>query len=261
MFQTPDWVLPNNVKAIFTDRIGGVSKAPYSEFNLATHVDDDSLAVSQNRQLLKSKANLPSEPFWLNQQHTNTVITAHKTTLEVTPPIADASWSNQPGQVLSVMTADCMPILLSTIQGDKVAAIHAGWRGLQQGIISKTIKEMQVQSKDITAWIGPAISQENFEVGEEVKLAFEEVNVEFAQAFKPNTIQLNKFQTNTSDDSQKTPAKFLADLPAIAEMEMKNLGVHNITQSGLCTYADEKQFYSYRRDGQTGRMAAIIWIE
>lgn len=251
MFQHPDWKLPNNINALFTDREGGVSQTPYSSFNLATHVDDDLVAVQKNRELLKSHANLPCEPLWLNQQHTDIVVNAQQVKASNLPPIADASWTQQAGQVIAVMTADCMPILLTTLQGDKVATIHAGWRGLQQGIISKTINQMQVKPKDISAWIGPAISQANFEVGEEVRAAFTKINKSYAQAFIFSTLLTAK----------KEPMKFLADLPAIAEMELRVLGVEQITQSGLCTFADEQQFYSYRRDGQTGRMAALIWID
>lgn len=246
MFVQPDWSLPNNVKALYTNRKGGVSNAPYVSFNLATHVNDDLQKVLQNRQTLITQAALPQAPFWLEQQHTDVVVLVKTDSDNSAPPVADASFTNDRGVVLCVMTADCLPILIANKQGSEVAAVHAGWRGLAQGIIGKTIQKMHSQPKDLTVWIGPAISQPFFEVGQEVKAEFLRVNPEYAKAFI---------------DSKEQNNKCFADLPTIAAMELNNLGVHQVTKSGLCSYAEKEEFFSYRRDGQTGRMASLIWIE
>ena len=260
MFVSLNWSVASQVNAIYTNRLGGVSEFPYDSFNLATHVDDDMTAVMHNRNSLMTAVPLPSQPFWLDQQHTQKVVyvgtqmqsqsSIYSSASENAPapvlPVADASWTDQPGQVLAVMTADCLPVLLATKQGDKVAAVHAGWRGLAKGIISQTIKAMGVTAADLQVWIGPSISQRFFEVGKEVKKEFEAKNPNYAQAFELK--------------NEQTKCKYMADLPAIAQMELEGLGVNNIKQSHLCTYADKAQFFSYRRDGQTGRIASLIWI-
>lgn len=248
MFLQPDWSLPNNVKALYTTREGGVSLAPYDGFNLATHVGDNPEHVSRNRSLLIEQAGLPNSPFWLDQQHTDIAVQLDTVvqTQNESPVVADASWTQQPGCVSVVMTADCLPILLASQDGKAVAAVHAGWKGLAQGIISKTIQAMQIAPENLTAWIGPAISARQFEVGEDVYQAFTSTQPQNAAFFQGHP--------NHS-------TKFFADLPGLAEKEMKDIGVAHVQQSQLCSYENEQQFYSYRRDGITGRMASLIWIE
>ena len=246
MFISPNWPVPQNIKAFCTTRKGGHSQAPFDFFNLATHVEDDLLTVIKNRDLLTELAHLPSQPVWLNQQHTDKALELTANSQFVTPPIADASWTQEPGLIAAVMTADCLPILVTDKQGKCVAAIHAGWKGLADNIVSKTLKEMPVKPGDFMAWIGPAISKKHFEVGQDVFDAFVVNGQQNAQYFEV----INGAQN-----------KYLADLPGLVEAELKALGVHDIYQSGLCSYEDEEHFYSYRRDGTTGRMVSLIWIE
>lgn len=252
----PDWALPDNVKAFCTERKGGVSQPPFDGFNLATHVGDDICKVQANRLRLQELAQLPNNPVWLNQQHTDIAIqlTAESNIDTNTntrihnqqTPIADASWTQDKKQVCIVMTADCLPILVAAKDGSCVAAIHAGWKGLADGIITKTLNDMPVEPGAVTAWIGPAISQAEFEVGQDVYDAFCQNNA------KNNAFFIKKPHENT---------KYLADIAAIAQHEMQGLGVSNICLSGLCSFSEKKRFYSYRRDHETGRMASLIWLE
>ncbi|BCN93545.1 laccase domain protein [Thiomicrorhabdus immobilis] len=213
---------------------------------MATHVEDDLQHVLQNRAIIKRQANLPSEPIWLNQQHTDIALPLSSTTVFDEPPIADASWTQSVNVVSVVMTADCLPILLTDKQGSCVAAIHAGWKGLADKIVSKTIQAMPVQSSELMAWIGPAISVRQFEVGQDVYDAFVNQNIENKRFFH-------------AEPQQK--AKYLADLPGLVRFEMQNLGVSQIYASQLCSFENQTEFFSYRRDGKTGRMASMIWIE
>ncbi len=246
----PDWDLPDNVKAFCTERKGGVSQAPFDGFNLATHVGDDIDRIEKNRQHLQQLAQLPNSPVWLNQQHTDIAIqltsdlnlntNTHQT------PIADASWTQDKKQVCVVMTADCLPILVAAKDGSCVAAIHAGWKGLADGIITKTLNNMPVEPDAVTAWVGPAISQAEFEVGQDVY-----------DVFCQNNIENEAFFIEKSREHRK----YLADIAGIAQREMQVLGVSDVCLSGLCSYVEETRFYSYRRDKVTGRMASLIWIE
>jgi len=246
MFFAPNWPLPKNIKALCTTREGGVSQPPFDGFNLATHVGDDGTAVAANRKLLVEQAKLPTMPFWLDQQHTDIALRLDKQSNYTTPPVADASWTMTPGVISVVMTADCLPILLVDKAGTCVCTIHAGWKGLADGIVSKTILGLPVDSQELIAWIGPAISPPNFEVGSDVLEAFTLKNPEKKSFFKAKEI---------------SKGKYLADLPGLVALELEQLGVPEITQSQLCSYENSEQFYSYRRDGQTGRMASMIWIE
>ncbi len=239
---TPSWPVIASVCAVTTTRQGGVSLAPYDSFNLAYHVQDEPLAVTQNRQLL-SQVMGQNPIVWLDQRHTSDCVYVDQ--LPDQPLVADALWTDQPGLALAVMTADCLPILLTN--GKRVCAIHAGWRGLVDGIIENSLKQCTkpggAQRKNWQAWIGPAISAEFFEVGTEVRQAF-----------------IEKYPTFT-DYFQSHGDKWLVDLAAMAEQILRLQGIANVTQSGLCSYADSKRFYSYRRDGQTGRMASLIWLK
>lgn len=235
----PDWPAPAHVKALSTTRAGGVGAAPFDSLNLGTHVGDDPAVVAANRALLR--ALLPAEPCWLNQVHGTVVVdlaTAHGV------PDADGAVSRKPGAVCVVMTADCLPVLLCDRAGTVVGAAHAGWRGLQGGIIEATVKAMGVPAADIMAWLGPAIGPAAFEVGDEVKAAFVADCPAAAEAFRP-----------------AGPAgKWLADLYLLARQRLAALGVVSVSGGDACTCTEPGRFFSYRRDGRTGRMASLVWL-
>ena len=233
----PDWPAPSNIHAATTLRTGGVSQAEFASLNPAAHVSDDPSLVSQNRRLIKMQLNLPSEPVWLNQTHSNTAI---KATTSTTLQQADASFTDQPGVVCAVMTADCLPLLVCSVDGSEIAAIHAGWRGLLDGIITNTINALQ--NRDVLVWLGPAIGSKCFEVGADVRTAFLTKSDDFTPAFK-----------------QQSPDKWLADIYQLARINLAALGITKVYGGGFCTVTDHERFYSYRRDKVTGRMATLIW--
>jgi len=241
-FIVPNWAAPNNVHAIQTTRLGGVSVAPYDSLNLGDHVEDYPQHVAHNRQLLAPY--VPTEPVWMQQVHGVDVIDAAKSRCIES---ADAAYVTQPKVVCAVMTADCLPILLCDQQGSVVAAVHAGWRSLCDGVIEQTVEKMDVEANQLMAWLGPAIGPDAFEVGEEVRAQFLAQDAQAEQAFKPSTL---KSEGN----------RYLADLYAIAKQRLQALGVMQIDGGGLCTYTDAARFFSFRRDGATGRMATLIWL-
>lgn len=248
-FIIPNWPAPANVKALQTTRAGGVSLAPYDSLNLGTHVKDDPINVARNRQLLSQY--LPSEPVWLNQVHGVNVVDAAKTDCA---PEADASFTTRKNVVCVTMTADCLPVLMCDKQGRVVASIHAGWRSLCDGVIEAAVHQMLAEltiksaqnPADLMAWLGPAIGPQAFEVGDEVRAQFIEKDAQAALAFKP------------------AGEKWLGNLYVIASQRLMRLGVTQIYSAGTdadwCTYTDEKNFFSFRRDGKTGRMASLIWL-
>ncbi len=239
-FIEPDWPAPELIKSIVTSRCGGVSSEPWNSLNLATHVNDDAKHVAENRRLLTSRAHLPAEPEWLNQTHSVAVIDLDRSL----DRDGDASITMQKNTVAVVLTADCLPLLVCNKQGSEVAAIHAGWKGLLDGIVTKTLQTMQSKPHDLMVWLGPAISQAHFEVGDEVKQQF---------CAKYNNARRHfKAQANH---------KWLADLYALAHDQLAELGVSDIYGGDFCSYAEQDKFYSYRRDGETGRMASLIWID
>ncbi|MDD5180231.1 MAG: peptidoglycan editing factor PgeF [Gallionellaceae bacterium] len=235
----PDWPAPENVHALQTTRNGGVSSSPYNSLNLGDHVGDVPLAVAHNRMLLESL--LPSEPVWLKQVHGAAVSDAHDADCG---PEADACVSSRAGAVCVVMTADCLPVLLCDEQGSVVGAAHAGWRGLCEGVIEQTVRTMHVKPAALMAWLGPAIGAHKFEVGDEVRAAF--------IARQPQAVVA--FATGA-------PGKWLADIYRLARLRLNALGITRIYGGGLCTYTDHERFFSYRRDGVTGRMGTFIWLE
>jgi polyphenol oxidase len=241
-FIKPDWPAPTNVKAFTTTRKGGVSQSPFDGFNLAEHVDDDPQSVKQNRQSLVQSLCLPEVPFWLNQTHSNQCVQVKANKPNCSPTNADASYTRQKNQVCVTMTADCLPILLCNKSATFIAACHAGWRGLADGAVENTVTQYQSDPSELMAWIGPAISQQYFEVGIDVKSLFCQQRSENKQYFESNK-----------------DAKFQFDFVGLAADKLSRLGV-KVYQSGLCSYAEQSQFFSYRRDGQTGRMASLIWI-
>jgi hypothetical protein len=237
-FLIPDWPAPDNVRALQTLRTGGCSPAPWNSFNLGDHVGDEAARVAANRDLLR--ASLPGEPCWLRQVHGVKVVDAASASAGVE---ADAACARTAGSVCVVMTADCLPVLFCNRQGTVVAAAHAGWRGLLAGVLENTLATMQCPAGDVLAWLGPAIGPDNFEVGDEVRNAFVEGDAGATAAFQP-----------------QGQGKWLADLYALARRRLAAAGVVGVYGGGLCTVADGGRFFSYRRDGVTGRQASLIWL-
>jgi YfiH family protein len=248
----PDWPdLPAGIRALTTLRGGGVSRAPYDDgiggggLNLGVHVGDSAAAVDKNRDLLQTV--LPGRVAWLTQVHGTRVVDAADAADITVPEEADASIAADAGIVCAVLTADCMPVLLCDAAGQVVGAAHAGWRGLLNGVLENTVRAMQARGADrITAWLGPAIGPQRFEVGPEVHAAFVARDARHDAAFKPLVA---------------TPGKYLADIYALARLALTEAGVGSISGGGFCTVSDGARFYSYRRDGVTGRFASLIWIE
>ncbi|WP_133130110.1 peptidoglycan editing factor PgeF [Legionella yabuuchiae] len=235
----PEWPAPNHIGALTTTRLGGESNAPFDSNNLALHVGDNPEHVRANRKALVQELNLPSEPEWLDQNHTNHCVVAE----DVSERKADAAITHDSKRILAVMTADCLPILLCDRKGTEIAAIHAGWKGLADGIIENTLKKMNNQPAALIAWIGPSICKSCYEVGEDVMAAFA------------------KSYPNMRTGFHQQEARWYADLPLLAKLIMSEQGLEAVYASGICTKEDEKHFYSYRRDGQTGRMATLIWFK
>lgn len=238
----PDWPAPQRVRALVTTRHGGVSGEPWATMNLAMHVGDSPLAVARNRAILREF--LPGEPCWLNQVHGTAVVEVCAGKSEAIPPEADAAFATEPGAVCAVMTADCLPVLFCDDQGAVVAAAHAGWRGLAAGVLDSTVARMNVAPARILAWMGPAIGPRAFEVGDEVRDAFVSVDPDAAAAFVPAGL----------------PGKWLADLFLLARRRLARIGVERVFGGGVCTHADPLRWFSYRRDGVTGRLATLVWI-
>jgi YfiH family protein len=240
----PDWPAPKNIHAAVTSRHGGFSNGAFQSLNLANHVQDDAEKVKKNRTEGLAKLNLPSAPVWLQQEHGIRVVKADQcSSLEQ----ADASYTDQANTVCAVLTADCLPLLLASKDGNKVAAVHAGWRGLLAGVISNTVNSLG--TLDLIAWMGPAICADCFEVGEEVKNAFTKKYSKFSEAFKPCN-----FEDGIKQD------KYLANIYQLATIELASIGITQVYGGNFCTITDHERFYSYRRDGEkTGRMATLIW--
>jgi YfiH family protein len=235
----PDWPLPPGVHAAVSLRDGGVSQGVYASLNPADHVQDDPEHVSRNRQIIREQLQLPAEPVWLQQVHGIQVVKADQ--IAASLPEADASFTDHTGVVCAVLTADCLPLLFCGDGGSKIAAAHAGWRGLQAGIIEQTLQAMACN--EVSVWLGPAIGPEQFEVGDEVRAAFLANSAQHAAAFKPNG-----------------PGKWLANIYQLARQQLAALGVGRVYGGDFCTVSDPQRFYSYRRDGAaTGRMASLIW--
>lgn len=236
----PDWPVPARVMAASTTRIGGFSAGPYAGFNLGDHVGDDPAAVARNRALLKSELRLPREPAWLKQVHGTNVLEAPLAGV----PDADASWTRAPGQACVVMAADCLPVLFCDDDATVVAAAHAGWRGLAAGVLEATVRALPVAPQKLLAWIGPCIGRTAFQVGAEVRETFVTPDAETASAFTPDVA-----------------GKFRADLPALARRRLAAAGVTRVHGGHFCTHTDAARFFSFRRDGATGRMAALVWLK
>ncbi|PMG46986.1 multi-copper polyphenol oxidoreductase [Vibrio lentus] len=241
----PDWNAPKNVKAFASTRFDGCSTGAYQGLNLGMHVGDDALLVESNRTWLKQQSKMPMAPVWLNQTHSTDVVTVLEPVANVLD--ADGAFTTAKGVVCSAMTADCLPVILTDTKGTQVAAVHAGWRGLAGGILENAVAKFSNLDSDnqIIAWLGPAIGKDAFEVGNDVLDAFVRFDPQAKLAFK----------------AKSEPGKWLANMSQLATQRLMKVGVTSVTDSNLCTYADSDAFYSYRRDGITGRQATFIWLE
>ena len=227
------------MRAVVTTRAGGFSAPPFDSFNLAGHVGDDPGVVERNRRLLRRALNLPKDPVWLNQVHGTRVIDAASAS---GAEDADAAWTDREGVVCAVMTADCLPVFFSALDGSSLAVAHAGWRGLAAGVLEAALAAMPAPPDQVICWLGPAIGPEAFEVGPEVRNAFVENNSDAASAFSPGSAD-----------------KWLADIYQLAAIRLRAAGVSAVHGGGFCTWSEPERFFSYRRNARTGRMASLIW--
>lgn len=237
----PNWPAPPNVRAAATVRTGGVSSAPFDSLNLGTHVGDDPAAVAENRRRVRDALQMSLDPAWLEQVHGTAIAELNAETQ--LPIAADASFTRHTNLVCTILTADCLPVIFCDEDGSCVAAAHAGWRGLARGILSTAVAAMKTEPARVLAWLGPAIEQSAFEVGDEVREQFLSRDPSHAAAFARNE-----------------RARWQADLYRLARGELERIGVRNISGGGYSCYADRERFFSYRRDGQTGRMATMVWL-
>lgn len=233
----PDWPAHPRVRACVTTRSGGVSEVPFDSFNLGVHVDDVPDAVGANRQELQQI--IGCEPSWLSQVHSSIAVEADPQTC----PTADASWTAESGVACAVLTADCLPVLFSDRAGTRVAAAHAGWRGLAAGVLEATVAALEIPGDQLISWLGPAIGPAVFEVGGEVRDAFVSQHAKASSAFvlSPND------------------GRFMADIYQLARIRLSACGVAAVYGGGFCTVTDSR-FYSYRRAARTGRFASLIWL-
>ena len=235
-----NWQAPQNVRVLTTTRLLGNSTAPYASFNLGLHVGDDRQVVLQNRALLATSAELPSEPKWLQQTHSTQIANIDSIDQQVEGD-CDGAYTDAKGVVCAVMTADCLPLMLCDERGEQIAAVHVGWRGLADGVIEAALAYFSCAPKSVLAWTGPCIGPSAFEIGADVKSSLGGSSA----AYKPS----------------KNQDKWLANLPLLVEERLINLGVTQISHSGRCTFNEVDRFYSYRRDGVTGRIASLIWMD
>ena len=235
----PEWPVPDCVRALITTRADGSSGGSYAGLNLGEHVGDDAQAVMQNRDILRRF--LPAEPIWLKQVHGTRVVQAEPSSRGAK---ADASFARAPGRVCAVLTADCLPVIIADAKGAVVGIAHAGWRGLAAGVIESAVRAMGVAPESLIVYLGPAIGAQAYEVGRDVFDAFVGADSGAVAAF-----------------ASRGAGKFLANLNLLARQRLGRLGVASIHGGTLCTYSDAGRFYSHRRDGVTGRMASLVWIE
>lgn len=243
----PLWPAPPGVHAACTLRDGGVSVAPYASLNLGTHVGDLPDAVARNRAIVRAGLQLPGEPLWLAQVHGNLVVDADTFSAAErldAAPSGDAAVTHHAGQALAVLVADCLPVLMARADGSGVAVAHAGWRGLATGVLEAAATSLGAPSADLIAWMGPAIGPHHFEVGDEVRGQLCETDARAAAAFVRNA--RNRWQ---------------CDLFRLARQRLERLNVRSIHGGDHCTFTEAASFFSYRREGVTGRIAALIWIE
>lgn len=239
----PEWPAPASIGARITTRRGGYSEGPWRSFNLGTHVGDDPEAVRANRRRLHEYLGVaPRQVHWMEQIHGTRVV---RVPTAESPPAADAAWTDQPGEVCVVMTADCLPVLFCDNAGNRVAVAHAGWRGLVSGVLENALHVFD-RPESVLAYLGPAIGPSAFEVGDEVRSAFMQVDPEA------------EFHFRSASSLNET---WFADLYGLARQRLNALGVQRVYGGCACTFSDEADFFSYRRDGTTGRMASMIWLD
>jgi hypothetical protein len=236
----PDWPAPDSIRACQSLRRGGVSAGPYASLNLALHVGDRAADVTENRRLFAVEWALPSEPHWLEQVHGTRIVDLD----DDWEGAADGAVSGRPGVVCAVMTADCLPVLLTDAEGRRVAAVHAGWRGLAAGVLPAAVRAMDCDPAAVLAWLGPAIGPQAFEVGDEVREAFVAVDAEHGSAFVAND-----------------RGRWQADLYRLARRSLHVAGVDAVFGGGACTRAEADDYFSHRREAPCGRMATMIWLE
>lgn len=255
-----NWTAPKHVRALTTTVDGGVSDGVYHSLNLGQHVQDDVGLVEQNRALLVRELSLPSEPVWLNQAHSTDVVElmgaksddefsvnaeGSLTNADGSLINADGSYTHSKGVVCAVLTADCLPVFLTNKVGDRVAVVHAGWRGLADGIIEQGVAKLGCPAEDVIAWAGPCIGPDAFEIGDEVR---EQLGGSDAA-----------YKESLNSSAEKT--KWFANLYLLAGERLSAIGVNEYFHSHACTFNDSNEFFSYRRTGQCGRMASLIWVE
>jgi YfiH family protein len=234
----PEWPVPTHVRSLVTTRHGGFSTGPYASMNVGLRVQDDPETVQRNRALLRNL--LPQEPKWLAQVHGVRAVDADRLDGEVE---ADAAVARRPGTVCAVMIADCLPVLFSTRDGSAVAAAHAGWRGLSAGVLESTVRALAAPPRDLLVWLGPGIGPRAFQVGADVRDAFVSRDGQAEAAFR-----------------SQGAGKWLCDLFLLARQRLQALGINEVYGGDLCTYSDPERFFSHRRDGISGRMAALVWL-
>jgi polyphenol oxidase len=240
-FIAASWPAPANVRAMTSTRANGVSVGPYASLNLGGHVGDDAEAVQRNRALLGNALVLPAAPVWLNQVHGVNVVDAAEARAGVT---ADGAYTSRKGVVCAVLTADCLPIFLCDRAGTEVALLHAGWRGLAAGVVEAGLARFRAPPGELLAWFGPAIGPRAFEVGDDVRSAFLHWSVNTHAAFVRNPRD-----------------RWMADIYRLARLRLNAAGVEAVQGGDYCTASQPDLFYSYRRDGATGRMASLAWLE
>lgn len=237
----PDWPAPASVRCLLTTRMGGVSQGVYASLNLGDHVGDDPAAVAHNRARVTGQG---VRPLWLEQVHGTDVVDAARAITAASPSQADAAFAREPGVACVAMTADCLPVLFCDRAGSVVAAAHAGWRGLLAGVLEETVRSMAVPGAELMAYLGPAIGPQAFEVGDEVRSAYVAADAQSSAAFKT-----------------AAPGKWLADIYLLARQRLAGQGLTQVFGGTFCTFSDPQRFFSYRRDGKTGRMASMIWLK
>lgn len=241
-----DWPAPPGIRAVTSLRCGdGVSKPPFERLNLGMNSGDEPADVLENRRRLRAWLDLPDEPAWLRQVHGTAVVRLHANPFAQAAEgaQADASVTSDPGIVLAILTADCLPVVFAAVDGSEIAAAHAGWRGLAAGVLEATVAAMATPPSRLRAWLGPAAGPKHYEIGAEVRAAFIARDAGADEAFRPTR-----------------PGHWHVDLYALARRRLEAAGVHDIHGGGLCTIDDPARFYSHRRDGRSGRMVTLAWI-
>jgi YfiH family protein len=269
---SPDWMAPPRVSAAFTLRTGGVSAAPYDSLNLGSRIGDSLEGVAENRRRVREALRLPAEPMWLEQVHGIAVVEAQAGRAGFnTPPTGDAVVAREAGQVCAIRVADCMPVLFAARDGSVVGAAHAGWRGLAGGVLEATVARLGVPASEVIAWMGPAIGPRHFEVGDDVRAAFlaagAGAGVRASIGADTDGVADVVGAVDRARDgvasafTANARGRWQCDLYALARLRLQALGIVGIHGGGWCTFAEADRFFSYRRDGQCGRMAALIWIQ